>query len=204
MSFFLFVQTWDRPYLVLGNWADEDMARCRVDVCFSQAQAKLVQKDLPEVAAEIGRGCPHLPAEADESAVSIRGEVSGKIGVMICELLQRNLRCNVPGPTMTGLWSPPSDDDHSAYGGIIAWMEPQGVHHVAIVRSKEQARSSIDLWGQDIHADEHIHARDDIATWPLPLKTQEPVQIIEGTAAQIISEASFYAVIQGQWKSRLN
>ena len=202
MPFFLFVHTWDRPYLVLGNWADEDMARCRVDVCFSQAQAKLVQKDLPEVATEIGQSYPYLPAEADEPAVSIRREVSSKIGVMICELLRRNLRCNVPGPTMTGLWSP--SDGHSVYGGVIAWMEPQGVHHVAIVRSKEQARSIIDLWGQEIHVDEHIHARDDIATWPLPLKTKEPVQMIGGTAAQIISEASFYAVIEGRRKTRLN
>ena len=191
----MYIAIRQRPVFVYGT-SDGPLSTWRIDLCLDQEQARLLQDEcMIPVNQSFEDVLKLLPSSSTEEAVSIRGAVTSMIGNVLVRLLSQPDVQEPPHSFVTGLWGPPPD--HAEYDGIICWADELSQHHVCVVRSKVQARFLLREWTW-IRPGHRASFLQEVDQWSLPEDSGRSPQLIEGTPARVLSEASYFE----NWKGK--
>lgn len=178
------------PLVAHSHWnqVQEVTHDCHFYICSSQEQlAELLRSDkVMEDREKLEGFMGDLPETSTEPMVHVKGDVASSLAASVVALENHGAEISTlsKASEVSGFWQPPG---HLPPGsGIIIWADAEAAYHVAIVHTKEQARSIIRGladWMSKLHRDRLLSK---INGWNISEKSEKSILRIEGKTAELL------------------
>ena len=181
----------NRVCVAYARWDENDPANVELHLCLSKGQVDGLISTVKEGLLDLAITSQILPLYSDEPMVSFVSDVAATLASMIATLKNDGVQFKTlsSDSDLSGFWEPPTN----LARGILVWVDPEVHYHVAVVCSKEQARSVIRGLADWMGPTRRSRLLTSINAWPIPNSSPLPQQNVEGHAAELIHWASLYA-----------
>ncbi len=185
----------NRACVAYARWDENDPTNVELHICLSKEQVDGLMSKVTEGLRDLAATSQILPLHANEPMVSFNSDVAASLGSMIAALNNDGVHIETLSndSDLSGFWEPPT----LVSRGILVWVDPEVHYHVAVVYSKEQARSVIRGLADWMGPTRRGRLLTSINAWPIPNSSPSSQQDVEGHAAELIHWASLYAKIKG-------